>query len=125
MDPTTRLIDRLERKGLCKRVRLNADRRVNKVELTREGQAAVSEMPVVLCRVMNEHLAGFSDKEWGLLKLYLQRMIDNGEAMRESDRVADHFGLPPGCLQEAPKVESTQTVKRCASDKFVRNNGRQ
>lgn len=80
---TTRLIDRLERGGLCKRVRSSTDRRVMKVELTREGQVALTEVPPVLCKVMNEHLAGFSRSEWDALKLYLQRMIHNAEAMRK------------------------------------------
>jgi DNA-binding MarR family transcriptional regulator len=83
---TTRLIDRLERKGLCKRIRSSADRREMKVELTREGEASVSEVPGVLCTVMNEHLAGFSNSEWVALKRYLQRMAQNAEAMLTMDR---------------------------------------
>src|ERR1700682_4381043 len=39
----TRLLDRLEKKGLCKRVRSTEDRRVVQVELTREGEAAITK----------------------------------------------------------------------------------
>jgi DNA-binding MarR family transcriptional regulator len=79
---TTRLLDRLEAKGLCKRVRSTEDRRVVMVELTPEGEVSVAEVPAVLAEVMNAHLAGFSKTEWQALKLYLQRMLANGEALR-------------------------------------------
>ncbi len=78
----TRLLDRLEAKGLCKRVRSTEDRRVVQVELTSAGEVAVAEVPAVLAAVMNEHLAGFSKTEWQALKGYLQRMLATGEALR-------------------------------------------
>jgi DNA-binding MarR family transcriptional regulator len=80
----TRLLDRLEKKGLCKRVRSTEDRRVVQVELTPAGEAAIVEVPGVLAEVMNAHLSGFSKTEWQALKTYLQRMIANGEALREA-----------------------------------------
>ena len=80
----TRLLDRLEKKGLCKRVRSTEDRRVVKVELTPEGAAAIQEVPAVLAEVMNAHLAGFSKTEWQALKTYLQRMLDTGDALRDA-----------------------------------------
>ena len=79
----TRLLDRLEKKGLCKRVRSTEDRRVVQVELTSEGEAAIAGVPAVLSEVMNAHLAGFSKTEWLALKTYLQRMLDTGEALRD------------------------------------------
>jgi DNA-binding MarR family transcriptional regulator len=80
----TRLLDRLEKKGLCKRVRSTEDRRVVKVELTPEGATAIQEVPAVLAEVMNAHLAGFSKTEWQALKTYLQRMLDTGDALRDA-----------------------------------------
>ncbi len=80
----TRLLDRLEKKGLCKRVRSTEDRRVVQVELTADGAAAIAEVPAVLAEVLNGHLAGFSKTEWQALRTYLQRMLENGEAMREA-----------------------------------------
>jgi DNA-binding MarR family transcriptional regulator len=80
----TRLLDRLEKKGLCKRVRSTADRRVVQVELTAEGEAAIAEVPAVLADVMNAHLAGFSNSEWQTLRTYLQRMVATGELLREA-----------------------------------------
>ena len=80
---TTRLLDRLEAKGLCKRVRSTEDRRVVNLELTPEGAAVAEHIPGALSEVMNHHLAGFSKTEWQALTSYLQRMLANGDAMRE------------------------------------------
>lgn len=79
----TRLLDRLEKKGLCKRVRSTEDRRVVQVELTPDGEAAIAEVPAVLAEVLNAHLAGFSKTEWLALRTYLQRMVQTGESLRE------------------------------------------
>jgi DNA-binding MarR family transcriptional regulator len=75
----TRLLDRLEAKGFCRRQRSTDDRRV-RVELTPEGEVAAQEVPIVLAQVLNEHLAGFSKTEWSQLKDMLRRMVTNGEA---------------------------------------------
>ncbi|MEO7105970.1 MAG: MarR family transcriptional regulator [Rhodoferax sp.] len=76
----TRLLDRLEAKGLCRRVRSLADRRVVNIELTPEGLAAAQEVPHVLCRVLNQHLTGFSAEELAELKGYLHRILDNAQS---------------------------------------------
>jgi DNA-binding MarR family transcriptional regulator len=80
---TTRLLDRLEKKGLCKRVRSTEDRRVVMLELTPDGEAAAALVPGVLTEVLNAHLAGFSKTEWQALMSYLRRMLENGEALRQ------------------------------------------
>ncbi len=80
---TTRMLDRLEAKGLCKRVRSTEDRRVVNLELTPDGEAAADKVPPALAEVMNAHLAGFSKTEWQALVGYLRRMLANGEALRE------------------------------------------
>jgi DNA-binding MarR family transcriptional regulator len=79
---TTRLLDRLEKKGLCRRNRCTEDRRVVRVSITPQGEAAIADVPAVLSAIMNEHLAGFSEAEWRLLLSMLQRMLRNGEALR-------------------------------------------
>lgn len=81
----TRLLDRLEKKQLCKRVRSSDDRRVVQVELTPQGEAAITEVPAVLAQVLNAHLAGFSKTEWQALQGYLQRIVDTGDALRAAD----------------------------------------
>lgn len=80
----TRLLDRLEAKGLCRRVRDAQDRRVVQLELTDEGRAIAEEVPAALAEVMNALLAGFSREEWVMLKGFLQRMLANGEAWRDA-----------------------------------------
>lgn len=81
----TRLLDRLEAKGFCRRRRCTDDRRVVRVELTPEGEAAAQEVPIVLSQVLNDHLAGFSKTEWSQLKDMLRRMVTNGEAAETRD----------------------------------------
>lgn len=80
----TRLLDRLEAKGLCRRVRSTDDRRVVNLELTPEGQVAADKVPVALAEVMNAHLAGFSRTEWQTLKQLLERMLANAESCRDA-----------------------------------------
>lgn len=84
MDPgaMTRLLDRLEAKGLLTRVRSTEDRRVVHLELTPAGREAVAVVPEVLAAVVNAHLAGFTRDEWQTLKGLLNRMADNAEALR-------------------------------------------
>ena len=77
----TRLLDRLEAKGLCRRVRSLEDRRVVNIELTEEGREAARQVPHVLCSVQNEVLAGFSREEWQQLKGFLHRILDNAQAV--------------------------------------------
>lgn len=75
----TRLLDRLEAKGLCRRVRSVADRRVVNIELTAAGRAAAADIPRVLSRVQNAHLAGFSVAEFETLKGFLRRILGNAQ----------------------------------------------
>jgi DNA-binding MarR family transcriptional regulator len=77
----TRLLDRLEAKGLCRRIRSVADRRVVNLELTDEGRAAARLVPEILSQVQNEQLAGFTNEEWLQLKSYLRRILDNAQAI--------------------------------------------
>jgi DNA-binding MarR family transcriptional regulator len=76
----TRMIDRLEAKGLLQRTRSNADRRVVLLELTPAGVATVDANAELLVEVLNLHLAGFTAAELAQLMGYLRRMLDNGAA---------------------------------------------
>lgn len=86
---TTRMLDRLEAKGLCRRVRSTEDRRVVNLELTPDGETVADQVPAALAEVMNAHLAGFSKTEWQALVGYLRRMLANGEAMRSAADAED------------------------------------
>lgn len=73
----TRMLDRLEAKGLCTRSRSESDRRVVNIALTPAGSQAATEIPAVLCQVLNAHLAGLSLDEFATLKSLLQRVLAN------------------------------------------------
>jgi DNA-binding MarR family transcriptional regulator len=78
----TRTLDRLEAKGLVRRVRSESDRRVVKIELTEEGKVSGQAIPDALCGVLNAHLRGFTTEEWELLKSFLHRMLENGTELQ-------------------------------------------
>lgn len=73
----TRMIDRLESKGLVRRARCVKDRRLIYLELTEAGQVAYPKMVEVSVRVLNRFLRGFSRGEAQKLKEFLSRMLDN------------------------------------------------
>jgi DNA-binding MarR family transcriptional regulator len=75
----TRMLDRLEAKGLLRRVRSAHDRRIVHLELTDEGKRVSDLIPYGLSKVLNEHLEGFSKAEFTQLQSLLRRMIANGE----------------------------------------------
>ena len=69
-----RMLDRLEAKGLLKRVRSAEDRRIVHLELTTEGERVSDLIPFGLSKVLNEHLEGFSKDEFTQLQSLLRRM---------------------------------------------------
>ncbi len=79
----TRTLDRLEAKGLCKRVRSETDRRVVNIELTPAGTQAASDIPEILSGVQNAHLAGFSAEEFETLRTYLRRIMHNAQSIAD------------------------------------------
>jgi DNA-binding MarR family transcriptional regulator len=81
----TRMLDRLEAKGLLQRVRSKQDRRVVHLALTKEGERVSALIPYGLSAVLNEHLQGFSTAEYKQLQSLLRRMIANGERVAGDD----------------------------------------
>ncbi len=75
----TRMLDRLEEKGLIRRVRSARDRRITHLELTEPGQTLLPSLPPVAIKVLNAHLRGFGAAELAQLKDFLQRIRANGE----------------------------------------------
>ena len=73
----TRLLDRLETKGLCQRERSQEDRRVVHVALTPEGQAVAAQLPALLGEVQDQLLQGFSAEEEAQLRDFLKRIYAN------------------------------------------------
>jgi DNA-binding MarR family transcriptional regulator len=84
----TRMLDRLEGKGLIERVRSEADRRVVHLRLTAAGETVAKKVPYVLASVNNDFLRGFSEAEWKQLRRLLARMADNGAALQADSEAA-------------------------------------
>jgi MarR family transcriptional regulator, multiple antibiotic resistance protein MarR len=76
----TRMLDRLEGKGLIRRNRSPDDRRLVHLELTEEGRAAYPRMRELSLAVANRFLHGFTKAEARLLESLLARMLANAEA---------------------------------------------
>jgi DNA-binding MarR family transcriptional regulator len=79
----TRTLDRLEAKGLVRRVRSVEDRRVVNLELTEDGRATAKQIPAVLCHVQDQHLRGFDEEEWHLLKGMLTRILETAVQLQQ------------------------------------------
>jgi len=73
----TRMIDRLEAKGLVDRRRCPEDRRLMKLELTEAGLAALPKLRACSVRVLNRLLRGFSLAEARQIEGFMVRMLQN------------------------------------------------
>jgi DNA-binding MarR family transcriptional regulator len=73
----TRMLDRLEAKGLIARRRCPDDRRLVKIELTEAGRTALPKMRECSVQVLNHFLRGFSQAEARQLESFLVRMLQN------------------------------------------------
>jgi DNA-binding MarR family transcriptional regulator len=73
----TRMLDRLEAKGLLLRKRSEDDRRIIFLELTEEGKQLASKVPYLLADTLNQHLRGFNKEELDTLKSLLRRIMNN------------------------------------------------
>lgn len=76
---TTRLLDRLQAKGLLQRRRSAADRRVQELELTPAGQDLAAQIPHVIAESLNHALRDFRADEVDSLRAMLRRIIANVE----------------------------------------------
>lgn len=74
----SRLLDRLEAKGIVRRTRGDVDRRQVQVELTDKGRALSPQIMPALTRVYEQFLAGFSQEDAVQLQSLLQRLLANG-----------------------------------------------
>jgi len=75
----TRMLDRLEEKGLIRRVQSCCDRRVTQLELTEAGWELFPLLPLAAIKVLNAHLKGFTPEELERFKDFLNRMLANSE----------------------------------------------
>jgi DNA-binding MarR family transcriptional regulator len=75
----TRMLDRLEEKGLISRERSLEDRRVVLLRLTEAGKTLYPQLPPIAVKVLNHHLRGFSREELESMKSFLRRMLANAD----------------------------------------------
>lgn len=73
----TRMLDRLEAKGLVRRTRSADDRRLVNLELTQAGKAAYPRLREISMRVLNHSLRDFSIGEAQQLEALLRRVLHN------------------------------------------------
>lgn len=71
----TRLLDKLETKGLLVRSRDEQDRRVVNLALTREGVAVANRIPDIAPDVLNDRLNDFTKAELTELRRLLRKFI--------------------------------------------------
>jgi len=73
----TRMIDRLEQKGLVRRLPKAEDRRATNLEITTAGRALYPQLLAAKEAVAAQFLRGFSTDEVHVLETLLNRMLDN------------------------------------------------
>ncbi len=73
----TRMIDRLEQKGLVRRVPSAEDRRTANVELTAPGRALYPHLIAAKQTVQAQFLRGFAAKDVRMLETLLARVLEN------------------------------------------------
>lgn len=73
----TRMIDRLEQKGLIRRMPNPEDRRATNLELTTAGKGLYPQLLAAKERVQVRFLRGFSDDDVRVLEGLLNRVLDN------------------------------------------------
>lgn len=97
LDVTTigQLVDALEGKGLVRRISAPADRRVNLVEITKQGRRLVTEYRPKVLKAQDEVLAILSGEERRTLTDLIARVI---QANPHHDR--------PGAGRRPPKAKS-------------------
>ena len=75
----TRLVNRLEKRGLLVRERSNADRRMVKLALSAQGIEVAEQIPAIFTHVLEVLLTRFTHEEIGFLKSMLRRIMKNSE----------------------------------------------
>jgi DNA-binding MarR family transcriptional regulator len=73
----TRLVDNLEKLGLVKRMPSENDRRINKVQLTKQALKLQEETMALAEETLNEALEGVPAEHVNLCKEVLQKVYDN------------------------------------------------
>ncbi len=81
----TRMLKRLEEKGVILREPSEQDRRVVRLRITAAGRRIYPKLRDATIRVLNNLVAGFSDAEIGQIHAQLRRMHSNLEYVNDAD----------------------------------------
>lgn len=81
----TRMIDRLEKRGLLKRVRREDDRRAIRLQVTPEGVALGKRLPKVMSAARKTSFGDFSDGELDSLRALLRKFLGDDRATSMDD----------------------------------------
>jgi len=73
----TRMLDRLEQKGLVRRAQCPDDRRRTTLEVTAEGRSMIPKLRDAAAKVQSHFLRGFTPGDVRELDGYLQRILAN------------------------------------------------
>jgi DNA-binding MarR family transcriptional regulator len=73
----TRMVDRLEKRGLLERRSSAGDRRQVNLHLTKDGEQLAMQLPAIYSTVLNRSFAGFTPEEIGFLKCLLRKLLAN------------------------------------------------
>jgi DNA-binding MarR family transcriptional regulator len=76
----TRLLDRIEAKGMIRRVRKLDDRRAVQITLTAKGEALTPQLTGASGRVNDKLVTNFSADELALFRVFLERAAANAGA---------------------------------------------
>jgi DNA-binding MarR family transcriptional regulator len=80
----TRLLDRMEVKGLCRRSRSSTDRRVVQVELGSRGAEMLDHAGDLVARVFAEQFAGATSDELSTVHAVLTRLVQRCSESRQA-----------------------------------------
>lgn len=72
----TRMLDRLEKRGLVVRTPSASDRRVINLSLSDAGNALADLLPGIYGEILNRHFATFDQSEIDTLKALLRKMLE-------------------------------------------------
>lgn len=86
----TRMLDRLEKRGLLRRVRREDDRRAVRLQVTPDGTALARRLPEVMTAARETSFAGFSNTELDTLRALLRKFLGDDQRAANPDDEDDN-----------------------------------